>query len=646
MFQKNYYVWNSNLIKYIKYLLLFLLPTTIYCQLAKDSLNFSINNFAIKELQNNFDKQLNTYNFSARLRNYYQSNNFFFGLNENFNSTVIKATDNNFKDEQYLWLFSQYNISDLYKIGFMLNNNLYSDDRRVAINKASILNTAMFLKLTPIKNLDITPYGGFSSNSQIGEKDNGFLFGAEAGLDRLSLGEFEVSSLMKFQNENISPRKNTFRYFNIDVQSNIDENFGNTISALYAHQRKDFYFTADQPTIDEFGIDNNIQSRLESNYQLQDRIKFLPLVSPFSLDAQARVVWRDIERNTRYVSLTNPSSSAFDSRIQEFRLEFSSSAEYRTDFMNLSFRFSFAERDEKHQPRKIEGLDNIIVNEREINEAQKNNTSKLATIALTGNVKISNYDNLLISIYHRKLVYDTPSNLNFDDRDELLSIGRIQYDKMFNPYFKAFVNLEGSLNKIVYIFSERSSNNNIKRIIKLSSGGTFTSGKLISTNSAEVMANYTVFDYEELNPNFRSYSFRQFVFRDSTNYQLTRNFRLFVTGYLKLSEQGDFKWASFTSKPQRFLEELYSEPKIFFDLSGFNFGIGFRYFSLSTYNLLKGTEKLKISEYESIGPVLDVDINIIGTLSFRTYGWYEFIKTDNNTRREMATFNLKLVYKF
>ncbi|MDQ7815511.1 MAG: hypothetical protein RDU14_00635 [Melioribacteraceae bacterium] len=632
--------------KYIKYLLLFFPPAVTYSQLVNDSLNFSINKFAVRDIQNNFDKQLNTYNFSTRLRQFYQSNKFFIGLNENFNSTVIKATDNNFKDEQYLWLFSQYNISEFYKIGFMLNNNLYSDDRRVAINKASIMNASMFLKLTPLKNLDITPYGGFSSNSQIGEKDNGLLFGTEAGLDKLSLGEFEVSSLLKFQNEDISPRKNTFRYFNIDVQSNIDQDFGNTISAFYAHQRKDFYFTADQPTIDEFGIDNNIQSRLETNYHLQDRIKFLPQNSPFSLDAQARVVWRDIERSTRYVSLTNPSSSAFDSRIQEFRLEFSSSAEYRTDDVNLSFRFSFAERDEKHQPRKIEGLSNIIFNEREINEAQKNNSSKLATIALSGNIKLSNFDNLLISIFHRKLVYDTPSNVNFDDRDELLSIGRIQYEKIFNPYFKAFLNLEGSLNKIVYIFSERSSNNNIKRILKLSSGGTFSSGKLISTNSAEVMANYTVFDYEELNPNFRSYSFRQFVFRDSTNYQLTNYFRLFITGYLKLSEQGDFKWTSFTSKPQRFLEELYSEPKFFFDFRGFNFGIGIRYFSLSTYNLLKGTEKQKISEYESIGPVLDININILETLSFRTYGWYEFINTDNSTKREMATFNLKLVYKF
>lgn len=625
-------------------IILLLLPSLISAQIERDSLLYNSRIFSKKDLNNNFDKQLNTYTFSARLRHFYQDNKFFVGLNENFNSTIIRTSDKNIKDEQYLWLFGQYDLSDLLKVGFLLNNNLYSDDRRVAINKASVLNSSLFLKVKPLEKLEITPFGGFTSNDQIGEKDKGLLYGAEAGLDKFAMGDFEISSFLKYQNEDISPRKNTLRYFNVEAQSNIDENFGNTISAYYAQQRKDFYFAADQSTTDEFGVLNNIQSRMESNYFLQDRIKFLPINSPFSFDALAKVVWRDIERNTRFVSIKNPSSSAFDSQIEEFRLEFASTAEYKTDEINLALRFSFAEREEKHSPRKIEGLSNIIFNERETNEFQKNNTSKLAIISFTNFFKLSSKDNLLISLFHRKLVYDTPSNLNYDDRDELLSIGRIQYERFFNPFFKAFINIEGSLNKIVYIFSERSSNNNIRRILKLGSGGTFTSGNITSTNSAEVMANYTVFDYEKLNPIYRSYAFRQFVVRDSTTLRISKQFKLFTTGYIKQSEQGDFKWSSFTSKPQRFLNEVYLEPKFYFDNKSFVFGIGVRYFNLSTFNILNGTEKQKISEYKSIGPVSEVTIELTDSLSFRTYGWYEFIESDNN-HREMVTFNLKLNYK-
>ncbi|MEW6507044.1 MAG: hypothetical protein AB1432_04780 [Bacteroidota bacterium] len=629
-----------------KYLIIFLLfPLLLFGQIERDSLIFTSRVFSKKDLINNFDKQLNTYTFSFRLRNFFQSEKLFVGVNENYNSTIIRTSDKNIKDEQYLWLFSQYDLSSLLKIGFLLNNNFYSDDRRVAINKASIINSSLFFKITPFYKLEITPYSGFSSNNQIGEKDKGLMYGMEAGLDKLSLGEFEISSILKYQNEDISPRKNTFRYFNIEAQSEIDENFSNTITAFYAHQRKDFYFAADQSTMDEFGILNNIQSRLESNYFLQDRIKFLPVNSPLSFEAWGKVVWRDIQRHTRFVSKKNPSSSAFDSQIEEFRLEFASSAEYKTDDINIALRISFAERDEKHRPRKIEEFGNIIYNERELNEFQKNNTSKLAIISFSNFFKISSKENMLFSLFHRKLVYDTPSNLNFDDRDELLSIGRIQYERFFNPYFKAFVNIEGSVNKIVYIFSERSSNNNIRRILKLGTGGTFSSGSLTSTNSAEVMANYTVFDYEELNPIYRSYAFRQFVLRDSTTLKISKKIRIFATGYIKQSEQGDFKWSSFTSKPQRFINETYLEPKFYYDNKSVILGVGIRYFSLTNYNVVNGTDRQKISEYVSFGPVTEITIELTDSLLFRTSGWYEFIRSDNNTR-EMATFNLKLNYRF
>jgi hypothetical protein len=219
------------------------------------------------------------------------------------------------------------------------------------------------------------------------------------------------------------------------------------------------------------------------------------------------------------------------------------------------------------------------------------------------------------------------------------------YERKINSFLSAYLNLEGSLNKTVYIFSQRSSNNNIQRIIKLSSGGIFQLGKIRSSNSAEISANYTVFDYEELNPNYRSYSFRQFIFRDSTSYKLDKNIRLFFSGYVKLSEQGDFKWSNFSSKPLRFLDERFIEPKIYYEYSALTFGIGIRYFSLSSFNIKNGKVKEKVSDYISLGPLSEIIYEINDSISFRTYGWYEFITTTDNLKREMANFNLKLLYK-
>ncbi|MBM4171085.1 MAG: hypothetical protein FJ214_04360 [Ignavibacteria bacterium] len=634
------------MIKINKYLLLFLIPTILSGQNIRDSLQYSQKSFSNKLLNNSFDKQLNTYKFAGQLFHFYQTNNFFIGVKENFNSTIIKATEKNIKDEHLFSALVQYNINDVYKLGMMLNNSIYSDDRQIAINKASILNSTLFLKLSPFKYLQLTPFGGISNNNQVGEKNSGVLYGAEVNIDKFNFSDFEISSIFRYQNEDISPRKNTLRYINFDLSSGTSDDFKNTISAFFAHQRKDFYFAADKPTQDEFDINNNIQTRLETNYFLQEKIQFIPANSRFSLDAQSRISWRDIERSTRYISITNPSSSAFDSKINEFRLDFSSTASYKSEYFNLLFNFNFAERDEKHQPRKIEGLSSIIFNERELIEAQKNNTSQLANISISSQIFLSNKDYLLISLFHRKLKYDTPSEINYDDRDELLSIGRILYERSFNPFFKAFINLEASLNKIVYIFAQRSSNNNIKRILKLASGGIIKSNFITSINSAEVSANYTVFDYEELNPNFRSYSFRQIVIRDSTWINFSKGIKFFVSGYVKNSEQGNFKWSNFTSKPQRYLTEFFAEPKFIIESFGFTIGLGIRVFELTTYNIENGIDKKKASEYSSIGPISEINYLLTENLSFKTIGWYEFIVSENNVKREMANLNVKLSYRF
>ncbi len=618
----------------------------VSAQIEKDSLNYSTRNFNDHLLIDNFDKLLNTYNLNTLLKYNLSLDRIFFGFKGNFISTVTKTATVNVKDEQYFSAIGEYNLLEYLKFGLLFNNNVYTDDRQLEINKASLMQTTFYTSFHPQNNIQITPFGGISQNNQVGEIDKGLIYGAEANIDKLNFPDFELSSLMKFQNEDVSPRKNTYRLVTLNLNSIFEENFTNTVSANYSEQRKDFYLIADPATAAEFNITNNIQSRLESNYFVQDRIKFLPVNSQFSMDMQGRISWRDIDRSTRFISLTNIANTNYDTRIQEFKIDFASAADYVTDKFNLSFRLSYSERDEKNQPKRSDAINDIVFNERESIEEQKNNNSALTNISILGGINLSKSDRITFSIFHRKLKYDTPSDLNYDDRDELLSIGRIMYEKEFNPYFKVYVNLEGNLNKIVYIFAERSSNNNLKRILKFSSGGTFSTGSLTSTNSAEVTANYTVFDYEELNPTFQSYSFRQFVFRDSSYYMVNKSLKLFFTGYVKISEQGDFKWSNFTSKPLRYLDERYMEPKIFYDFNSLSLGLGIRYFSLSTFNFSNGIDRVLLSDYKSIGPISEISYKVSNRINFKLYGWYEFIQAEDNSRREMANLSIKLEYKF
>lgn len=619
--------------------------TNCLAQLGKDSLLFSQQSYTNKTLSNSFEKQLSTYNYNILFRHYYSSKNLFFGVKENFNSTIIKGNTNNIKDEQYLWAIGQYSLNQKLQFGIHFNNNIYSDDRNVGLNRASLLTSSLFVKYLPNEKIQITPFLGFEQNNQIGISDNGITFGAEANINQYELGDFEINSLLKYHVENISPRKNTLQVINFDLQNKIEETFSNVVSGYYSQQRRDFYFANEQNSLVEPINYDNIQSRTETGYSVQDRIRFIPQNSPFKFDLLGRVAWRGIERTTRFI-LEQSSSNYYDTNIEELKLELASVVDYRTSNFNLSFRFNFSERDEKHRPIKTENMSTFFYEDRKNLEEEKNNTSQLANLSLLGDIKLSTKDRLILSLFHRKLKYDTPSESNFDDRDELLSMGRILYQHEFNAFFRAFINLEGSLNKTVYILNQRSANNNIKRILKLSSGGTFYTGGFQSTNSAEVHANYTVFDYEELNPNYRSYSFRQFAFRDSSILRFTKSFSFHINGYIKLSEQGDFKWSTFTGKPLRYLDEKYGEPKFFLNLYGIQVGAGLRFFSLETFNYTDGINKTRISRYQSVGPLAELNYIILEKLSLRFIGWYEFISAEDNTKREMANLNIRLNYNF
>ena len=617
---------------------------TIQAQVSKDSLLFSSQSYSEKLITNSYEKQLNTHNYNTLMKYFFTGSNLFFGVKENFISTVIKTNTRNIKDEQYLWAMGQYTFDDQLKLGLHFNNNIYSDDRNIGLSKASLLTSSLFLKYIPAEKIQITPFAGFEQNNQIGVSDIGLVYGTEANVDRYEQGDFEVNSMFKFHNEDISPRRNSLRVLSFDLKNNFETDFSNTISAYYSQQRRDFYFLADIATANEFDITNNIQSRTESSYFVQDKIRFLPIGTPFSFDLQGRVAWRGIDRETRFISNQSIANTNYDTKIEEFKLEFASLAEYTTTELALSLRFLFSERNEKHQPVRYGGLSSSIFEERGRLEEQKNNSSQLANLSLSGIWSISASDKILMNLFHRKLKYDTPGKDNFDDRDELLSIGSVMYEHAFNSSFTTFINLEGSLNKTVYISAERSSNNNIKRTLKLASGGTFKTGKLLSMNSAEVSANYTVFDYEELNPNFRSYSFRQFAFRDSSLYKITRSTNFLVAGYLKLSEQGDFKWSNFSGKPQRYLQEIFAEPKLTYDYYGFIFGVGARYFSLSTFNFKNGIVKTKASEYQSFGPMVELTYLIAEKISLKFLGWFEFIRAEDNSSREMANLSIRMTY--
>ncbi len=616
----------------------------INAQSEIDSLQFIIVEKPLNLLSTKLDKQLNTYYLSSKLFYNQIFDKYSFDITEDYNSTFIKSAEKSIRDEQFFSASAAYNITPYFKTGFIGNNTILSDNRKIEINQASVSNVMIFSDLSPRPNLHFSPFFGYSNNRQIGENDNGFIYGGEGLLDDFEISNFNLSSRLRFRNEDISPRKNLIRFFNLTANSIFNENVSNYITSGYSKNRKDFYYSADSVISNEYDIINNIQSRDETAYLLEDGLTYNDLASKFGLDLKGRLDWRNIDRNTRYHPVQVLSSSVFDSRIEELKFELESNFRYLTSSFTGRFKVNYSERDEKHIAKNFLNTASLFFNERQDIENQKNNNSARIAVSLQGDWSVSGSDKISFSIYQNKLRYDTPGADNFDDRDELLSIIRLKYIRILTPFFNAFLTAEGTQSHIVYLFSEKSSNNNINRILKFSAGGDYHGRKISTINSFEVSANYTVYDFRDLVPNLRSFSFRQFTATDSSTIRLSKKISIRNYGYVKLSQQGELNWSAFSEKPTRFLQEIYAEPKLVLSYNNVSFGLGSRVFSLLTFNY-DGRQKMKDSDYLSIGPLTEILWLAENTIYFKIYGWYEFITIDNSNRQQ-ANLSFEVNWNF
>jgi len=626
-------------------LLLILLPIADYfAQSSIDTLEYKITLQPVNRLITNFDKQLNTYYLNSGFELFSSSDPFSFTIKENFRSTLVEAGSNSIRDEQYFIFRGNYKFNHSLNAGLSIKSNLLSDDRQLAINQTAINQTTVYTEIELLRQTFFTPYGGYSINKQVGTTDRGAIYGFEGLVDGLDFTDFSLHSEFKFENEDISPRKNLLRFFNLVVNNPFNPNVLNSLNTKFTQSRKDFYFPADSITSSQFNIVNNLEGRTESIYLIQDRLVYNGFLDLFTLELSGRLNWRTIDRDTRYRSLDNVSQNIFDTKIEELGIGAESSLLYRTENIDGALRLNYIERDEKHIIKKFDGVDESFYEQRKELDSRKNNNSGRATISLLGNVQISNTDRLSVSMFHSKLKYDTPSINNDDDRDELLSIARIRYSKFLSPFFEMFANLEGTHSHIVYLFASRSANNNINRVLRFSTGGYYQGAQFSSLNNFEVSANYTVYDFEDVASNLRSISFRQFTATDSTRWNLSNSFVLIINAYIKITDQGDLDWDEFAERPTRYLEEIFATPKVGYVMNNALFALGVRYFSLNTFNYDEKT-RIPHTNFLTVGPLLEI---VVGSpsLYLKVNSWYEFISTNDVADRERANLIVEMNWKF
>ncbi len=624
-------------------LLLLLLYVNHFSQMTSDSLS----SFFISPKPSTFflgsDKNINTLNVNSNFYINSYLSNFNFAIDGKFNSAFLTTSQKIYRNSHSLKLSMDYSIYDFFSPGLLVYRHYYSDNNQNSLSNIEENKFLFFSKLNYEQFLEFSPFWGKSQNKQYAIIDDGEILGFEGKLENIEFENIRIKSNFQYLDENISPRFDFIRDANLAINTQNSEIFSNKLEISYLERNKDFYKSTDSSTAIHFDILNNIESRIEQKTLIENKLN-LYFGNSSHFEVVGSVNFENVERKKKYIFTEIATSSTFDPKIDKLQLNFMGNYYYNSSDFSYYFRSNFQNREEIFSVNPIDGIDEIFFSQRQETEHKKDNNSKLYLLSSGTEISISQNNKIGFSLLHRKLIYNTPSDDNYDDRDELLSMGKLSFLKRFSHFFDWNISLEGSFNHIVYIYSERSSNNNIKRILKLSTDS-YYHGKIVrSQNSAEVLANYTVYDYETFSGNLKSFAFRQFVFRDSTFIKFTNNWEFGSETYLKLSEQGQFSWNDFAQKPSQYIQEVFTEPKVIYNNSTFFAGVGIRLFSLSNYQFEKMNKKME-SDYLSVGPSFEASLQLFDSISSKFYGWYENIYKDSQFDKNLLNFNFTLSWK-
>ena len=589
---------------------------------------------ATNESNLSFERNLSTYHWNAGANYHWSSQAWKFRLSELFRSSLIRATEKFIKDEQNFSLMITRNLSDRLRIGFDAASLFFSDNRAIGINRASIHSGLLGFTYQFGRVFSISPNVGLKMDTQTGQQDKGVSYRLTSQICELDLSGYRTNFYGRFSEDRISPRKGESHAAILSIEKTFVQQSRGNLQVHFIRNRRDFYFQGDSLLKREFGVSNNIEQRIEEildvtnqfNYGVGDNLLFT---------FHAAVRHRGISKNINYKIADLPAGSLLDTDISEFKLNTYLQTQYRSDRTNANLRFAYGERDEEHEAHPFSKVDRNLFELRQRNERRKNNSMRRT--ALNGNIQIGlTSSNLLtFSSFASLLRYNTPAAENTDDRDELLMIFGFSDQQTLGDRLTFTLSADVVLNHIVYLFADRSANNNWNRVFRLSPKIDYRlSPRLRTTNAFEVLANYTVYDFEEQVFSVRSFSFRQFSFIDSTTVGLSRRIVLDLSARVKLYERGQFRWKDFRERPVNYFEDRTFTGQFRYTPDGkITVALGFRYFALTSFRY-EGRERVFDNRLTNYGPTCLIEWSMKRNARLLLTGWYE---TQTQTGRSSSS---------
>jgi hypothetical protein len=519
---------------------------------------------------------------------------------------------------------------------------IYADDKAVGLSSASTHILAGGITYTPSPFITLTPLAGYRWDDQGQLRDHGMHYALRGEGRNLFLDGYRFGVDIRLQEDRLDPRLLENHGARAAVERSFEGRTRDSLDVGVLRTRREFYAPSD--TL--LGID----SRVENIVTFSNLLDY-DIGSSFLTSLYVSVYSRGLQRDTRSAGQFPP-PAVFGSAIDEFRLETFLQTTYGESEGGIGgfVKLFYGERTESHEARPPDGSPANLqgqFDERNAQEQTKNNSSRRTAVSGTFQVPAGKSDTLHFSGSASILRYDTPSRENTEDRDEQLFALTIASSHRLGRTLLLSLALEGTMSHTVYLLSERSANTNRNRVLRLSPRTVFRPGPaFLTANSFEVLANYTVYDFEEEAALVKSFSYRQFAWHDSTAVELTDRVGLDFLGSLKFYERGQLNWGEFTERTENaFRDRLLSLQARWSPAVGTTFSVGYRSFTQWRYSFSERGKVLDVV-IESLGPTCAIlwDAHASGRISL--LGWYERWSQTPGIARSLANISFNVQWNF
>lgn len=568
-----------------------------------------------------FERNLNTFNWVGRALIDTTAWGTIIKLNEQYTSNTILLDAGSSSSRKLQ--SDQQNVSLL--LGRSLANNLtsevrwtslvYADNKSVGLGQATFHSVLGGVAYSPLDFVSLNPLVGYRWDKQAGVGDRGLSYTLAAQTHEIDLDGYQVSGDAQFHEDRLNPRVLQRHYIRIGAQKYFSGNTRDSLEVGYSKSRREFYAIAN----------GNIESRVENILSFSNLLDY-EFDHRFVTSLFVNISSRALDKDIRHFSPIPDITTRFNTVIDEFRLETFVQAAYKSDYRSIevSLRLGHTERDEQHTVKPNPIATALEFDTQRKTEENKDNLARRTSLSGMARLRLSSSDTLLLSGAVSILRYDTPSASNVDDRDEQLIALSVSSVHRISPVLSLGVSLEGNMSHIVYLLGSGSANNYINRVVRLSPRAIYRPLKeVVSLNVFEVLANYTVYDFEQQGASIPSFSYRQFGWMDSSSVEFSRRLGLDFFSYLKLYERGQFRWSDFSERTENsFVDRTISSQLRFSPEESILFAVGIKYFSQSRYTFVSGV-KTPDSFIRSFGPTCFIlwDIGTHSRLMFN--GWYE-----------------------